>query len=67
MERDKKYIELEEKKILLVYNETSYNSIVLTDKNARFILFEISDEFPKKTQIIHYLIQKEELQDINLN
>ena len=67
LEGDKKHIVIEERKVLLVYSEENYDTLILTDRNERFILFEISEGFPKETCIIHYLVQKEKIQDINLN
>ena len=67
LEGDKKHIVIEERKVLLVYNEETYDTLILTDKTEKFILFEVSEGFPKDTCIIHYLVQKEKMQDINLN
>ena len=67
MERDKKRIVIKEKKLLLIYNGEEYDSLMLTEKNEKFIIYEISSGFPKRTHVIYYLVQKEDKIDINLN
>ena len=54
-------------KLLLLYDGKEYDSIILTEKNAQFILFDIKSNFPKKTEILYYLVQQEEMYDLNLN
>ena len=67
MERDKKHIVIQEMKLLLLYDGEEYDSMILTEKNAKFILFDIKSNYPKKTEILYYLVQHEEMYDINLN
>tara|TARA_R100001244_G_C5146672_1_gene128896 strand:- start:547 stop:750 length:204 start_codon:yes stop_codon:yes gene_type:complete len=67
MERDKKHIVIQEMKLLLLYDGEEYDSMILTEKNAKFILFDIKSSYPKKTEILYYLVQQEERYDINLN
>jgi hypothetical protein len=67
MEENKKHIVIEEKKMLLVHDDNEYNSIILTEKNERFIILDIKSNFPKETTVIYYLVQKEDKLDINLN
>lgn len=67
MEEDKKHIVIQEMKMLLVHDDNEYNSIILTEKNERFIILDIKSNFPKETSVIYYLIQKEDKLDINLN
>tara|TARA_R110002167_G_scaffold311433_3_gene516223 strand:+ start:41 stop:244 length:204 start_codon:yes stop_codon:yes gene_type:complete len=67
MEEDKEHIVIQEMKMLLVHDNDEYNSIVLTEKNKRFIILDIKSNFPKETSVIYYLIQKEDKLDINLN
>tara|TARA_R110002020_G_scaffold178035_1_gene370797 strand:- start:848 stop:1051 length:204 start_codon:yes stop_codon:yes gene_type:complete len=67
MEEDKKHIVIQEKKMLLIHDDDEYNSIILTEKNERFIILDIKSNFPKQTSVIYYLIQKEDKLDINLN
>ena len=53
--------------MLLIHDDDEYNSIILTEKNERFIILDIKSNFPKQTSVIYYLIQKEDKLDINLN
>ena len=67
LEGDKKYIELQQKKLLLIYDGFDYDSLVLTDKSEKFIIYDIESDFLKKTDVLHYLIQVEDKININLN
>ena len=67
MEENKKNIIIQEKKMLLIHDDNEYNSMILTEKNERFIILDIKSNFPKETTVLYYLIQEEDKIDINLN
>ena len=67
LERSKKNIVLEDKKMLLIFDDYIYDSLILTEANERFIFMEISGGIPKETVILHYTVQLENKVDINLN
>jgi|5B_taG_2_1085324.scaffolds.fasta_scaffold00419_9 hypothetical protein len=58
---------LEDKKMLLVFDDEIYDSLILTEANERFIFMEVSGGIPKETVILHYTVQIEDKLDINLN